>query len=62
MKAQFTQWFDIKNKEHLKAYKFLGEHGHWPEEFIPEDIEMEINWNIIITYKMANQYVEDKIS
>ena len=34
-------WFDTSNLDHLKAYRYLCEKGFWPENFLPEDIEIK---------------------
>lgn len=69
-----TDWFDIHNIDHMKAYKHLGETGKWPEFFIPShvvhedgedyivyDVRFMPNWNIILMSKMADEYVKLKL-
>ncbi len=55
-------WFDIKNKEHLKAYRHLQDTGQWPRGFIPHDIEFGQGWQIILKGIMAAEYVKEKIN
>lgn len=53
----FIEFFDIKDKEHLKAYRHLYETGVWPEGFIPEGTEFDSGWQMAIQSKMATAYV-----
>lgn len=55
----FCNWFDVENKDHLIAYKYLQEHGNWPDGFINFGyIKMENNFHLIIMSRMAEKYVE----
>ncbi len=60
---KFTDWFDIKNPEHIAAYKHLttGNTGCWPEGFIPDDVEMTVNWAVWTAMELANAFVELKV-
>lgn len=54
----FIEWFDIKNPEHVAAYRNLHENGVWPAEFIPKGMVMDPGWQISIISKMAWQYLK----
>lgn len=52
-------WFDIKNVDHLKAWKYLEDNGGiWEQGFIPNDVEFSPNWQFVIMSKMATAYVD----
>ncbi len=53
-----TEWFDIKNIEHVKAYKILGVTGSWPEGFIPDHIEFQPTWSILLMMKFTEAFLE----
>lgn len=52
-----TEYFDPYNIDHIKAYRHLEKYGFWPEDFIPEDIEIENNWQISLLNKMAKAWI-----
>lgn len=52
----FTEFFDVYNREHLSAYEYLDKVGNWPEGFIPDDVEMDLNWHIQLMGMMADAY------
>lgn len=52
------EWFDIKNIEHIRGYDEISKTGHWPEGFIPDNVEFVTNWNIILMSKMSDEYVK----
>ena len=54
-------FFDVTNLEHLRAYQQLLITGIWPKGFIPEDIEFVTNWQIIISNKLASEYIMQSI-
>ena len=53
-----SEFFDEYNVEHLAAYNYLDEHGHWPEGFLPDDLEFDGTWHHTISYRMAKAYVK----
>lgn len=57
-----SEWFDINNHEHLKAWKHLGTKGSWPIGFLPENVEIDIHWVTEICAKMANAWVTEKLA
>lgn len=58
IKYFIKDFFDIYNIKHIRAYKHLQIHGAWPIGFIPDDIEMENNWQMLIWAKMATAFVD----
>ena len=57
-----TNWFDITKTRHLEAYRHLQYKGFWPEGFIPKNIVFNPVWNTIMTYKLANAYIDEKLT
>jgi len=57
-KMDFVDWFETENLDHIKAYVFLSENGHWPNGFIPDNIVMDANWYPNLCSKLANTYVD----
>lgn len=55
-------WFDIKNIEHLKAYRHLEDNGQWPKGFIPKDVKFGSSWSVILKGIMASEYVREKLN
>ena len=54
--------FDVYNIDHIKAYKVLMDTGSWPHGFIPKDIEMSLNWQIILAGKFTSAWVEQALA
>jgi hypothetical protein len=51
-------WFDVKNFDHIRAYKHLQyTGGFWPEGFIPDNVEMVLNWQFLLIAKLAQEYL-----
>ena len=61
MKVPFEDWFDPKNKEHLKAYRHLQKHAAWPSGFIPLGVELSPMWQVLVVNKMAECFLEEKV-
>lgn len=57
-KTALSEWFDIKDKQHLLAYEYLLDKGEWPRFFIPMDVEMEDGWKEKINFKITKTYIE----
>ncbi len=55
------KWFNVKEKKHLLAYHELCLNGVWPEDFLPLDIEIPINWQIILKDKIVDEYIKEKL-
>jgi hypothetical protein len=56
--------FDIHDLEHIKAYKSLCDGGMWPDGFkqlIGADEPPPTTWFFMLTNKMANAWVEQKL-
>lgn len=53
-----VDWFDPFNIEHIKAFSHLEQTGFWPEDFLPEDIEVLPYWVLSLNRKMANIWVQ----
>ena len=57
-RRQITDWFDVKDIKHLKAFDYLQRIGMWPEGFMPDDIEFGPQWESRIRSRMADAYVQ----
>ena len=60
-KPSFCEWFDPDNIKHIKAYFHLQNTGAWPEGFVPIDRHMEMGWQAILAFKLANKWIEMKL-
>lgn len=56
-----VQWFDPHSKTHLKAYEQLCQTGCWPEDFIPEDPLFPTLWQVSLTGKIAQCWIEHQL-
>ena len=61
-KKSFVEWFDPYNRVHLEAYNHLRMTGVWPMGFIPESIYMDQHWQVLIFAKLADAWVEYRLS
>ncbi len=57
-----VEFFNVRDIDHLKAWRHLEETGVWPVGFIPENAKFPPTWNAMINAKMARAYVEDMLS
>lgn len=55
---RLRDWFDPYNKEHMEAFVHLNETGNWPDNFLPVDIEILPNWQLVLIGKMADCWLE----
>ena len=55
---QFSEWFDIRNQDHLRAYRHLQSTGAWPVGFIPWNVDMDPQWQFMLLAKMADAYLD----
>ncbi len=55
------KFFNVKDEDHIRAYRHLQETGMWPEKFLPDDIELNPTWLSIIQAMMTNQYVKSML-
>ena len=56
-----VEWFEPTNIEHIKAYKHLMDTGMWDKGFIPEDVEMTSQWNLMLMGKIVDHYVDEML-
>lgn len=61
MPTTILSFFDETNIEHLKAYRFLEVHGHWPEGFLPCAIEIPNMWQLALAGRLADAYLKSKL-
>ena len=60
-KMKITDWFNVKDINHLKAYQHLQKTGNWPKDFLPSNIESPQLWQVELAVKLANAYVSEQI-
>jgi len=53
-----TNWFDPNNKDHIEAYYYLLRNGSWPQDFMPEDVQRPVGWDVSLAYKMCDCWVK----
>jgi hypothetical protein len=62
---RLAEWFDPKNPEHLKAYKWLNIVGSWPpafyKEMIAAGVKIETGWSYGVASKLADAYIAEKV-
>ena len=56
----FSEWFDVRNIDHLKAYRQLQLTGVWPVGFLPSDVDMEPQWQFVLLSRLADAYLAEK--
>lgn len=54
-----STWFDPYDAKHMEAARILFATGYWPEEFLPEGIQIRPNWLIDIQLRMAVAWVKN---
>lgn len=54
---KLSEWFDVNNKDHLVAFRYLEKHGHVPVGFVPDNVEFDLNWQFMVTAKMAKAWM-----
>ena len=54
-------FFDIHDRDHLVAWLSLSKTGLWPKGFIPEGITFQTQWQAIIVWRLAGEYVKEKV-
>ena len=55
---KLSVWFDPNVEEHMRAYKYLEDNACWPEDFPPDHIEIDTNWQLLIMAKLAREWVD----
>jgi len=58
----FCEWFDPNNIEHIKAYSHLQKTGVWPIGFIPDSINMDTGWQVILFQKITDEWINYKLN
>jgi hypothetical protein len=58
---KFLDFFNPLDIDHLRAYNHLQKNGTWPKGFIPEDVEMDDHWYMLMQTKMADLWVGTNI-
>ena len=53
-----TNWFNVYNVDHIRAYKIFLNTGDWPDGFLPENIQFKDQWQIILMSKMTEAWVK----
>lgn len=61
-KRKFLDWFDLKQTDHLKAYRHLCEKCMWPDGFIPGDVEGAMHYIASLQARMATAFVSQILS
>lgn len=49
----FSDWFDFKNVDHIKALDNLMRNGVWPDDFIPENVTFNPNWYYMVIHSFV---------
>jgi hypothetical protein len=57
-KINIVDWFDAHNLSHLRAYRNLEQNGFWDFEFVPENVEFTLGWQVVLVAKLANSYLD----
>ena len=55
--ADFAEFFDAHNPEHRAAYRHLETTGSWPEDFIPDDVELGPTWHVVALAKLGQAWL-----
>lgn len=58
-----VSFFDVNNIDHLRAWKWMEESGHWPEYFIEltKDCSTPSMWHACIRSKLADAWIAEKL-
>lgn len=57
-KLDLIDFFNPYDAQHLKAYRYLEDHGTWPPGFIPSNVETHAHWHVFIGAKMAQAWMK----
>ena len=57
----FVDWFNPYNIEHLRAYRYVQDTGTWPPRFIPDNLLMGNNWQVLLQFRLAEAWVNYKL-
>ena len=58
MKQSIVDVFDVNNVEHIKEWNYLRQNGVLKSNSIFLECDFVMNWQILITNKLANAYVD----
>ena len=58
---EITEWFDINNIEHLRAFQTLRHEGYWPTGFIPEGMIFTEGWMRLINSDIVDAWLYYKV-
>ena len=58
---KIEEWFDVYDYDHLMAWQEVNRTGAWPEGFIPDDVEMTNNWQVLLMSNMADAWLTCKV-
>lgn len=53
-----ADWFNPMDLNHIQAYRHLERHGHWPEGFLPDGIEMSSVWQVDLIARMSECWIQ----
>ena len=56
-----SEFFDVNAITHIKAFKFLSQYGHWPEDFVnnlPENVKLDAIEVVKIQAMMGMAWVD----
>lgn len=53
-----SDWFDPYDIEHCRAYRFVEINGHLPEGFVPEHVDFDIMWQVVVAAKMGQAWLD----
>lgn len=54
----FSDWFDVYNTEHMKAFRYYQKYKIWPKGFKPDNIVIDYSWWDSIHEEMAQAWIE----
>ncbi len=54
-----SDWFNIRNPEHLIALKHYLVNTQWPKHFVPADVTFEEDWFIKLLRKVTEIWIEE---
>jgi hypothetical protein len=53
-------FLDLNNPEHVKALFHFDQNGHFPEGFVPDNIEYDILWFKKLYLRLGNKWVRSE--
>ncbi|KKL64151.1 hypothetical protein LCGC14_2167870 [marine sediment metagenome] len=55
------EFFDPYEHSHLEAFQTLQDTGSWPKGFLPKDTVIPNHWQMMITAKIADAWMEENL-